>query len=465
MHKSSKLAYANIIQLCFDVLFLIMTYGFTYAVVANMTKLHNISAYLWILIIYIPLWISIMAFRGMYNKTTFYYMDRILRIVILASLLSGLSIGAMFYFIREVSISRLLIGYYIFYSIVIMLLERYVFSVIYRRKSSRNTTPKIILVCSKETYSLFYQYLMKTQIRYNIVGVVQVGKGEVIQNEVNLGVLDDLEEILKKNVVDEVVLSMPRDYIGGVKQYVRLCEQMGITVHIVMNSYDLQLSHVHISMLGPLPLITFHTVTLNPLQKAVKRAMDIVGSLAGILVTLIASLFIVPAIKLDSPGPIIFKQKRVGRYGRVFDFYKFRTMCADAETKKEELLALNEHKDGLMFKIKKDPRITRVGAILRKTSLDELPQFYNVLKGDMSLVGTRPPTLDEVARYDLEHWRRISIKPGLTGMWQVSGRSNILDFDEVVALDTQYIDEWSIWLDFHIILKTVFKVLKRESAY
>ncbi|HWQ89144.1 MAG TPA: sugar transferase, partial [Desulfitobacteriaceae bacterium] len=433
--------------------------------VSNLTKLHDYSDYLWILIIYIPVWIFTMASRGMYNKTTFYYVDRIARNVILASLLSGLCIGAMLYFVKEVSTSRLFIGFFIFYSMVLPMLERYAFSMIYRRNKSFNAAPQLILVCSHDTYSLFSQYLKKTQIRYNIVGVVQVGQGKIIKNVKNLGALDDLEEILKKNIVDEVILSMPRDYFGGVKQYVHLCEQMGITVRIIMNSYDLQMSHVQISMLGPLPMVTFHTVTLNPLQKAIKRSMDIAGASVGLLVTLIASLFIVPAIKLDSPGPIIFKQKRVGRYGRVFDFYKFRTMCADAETKKEELQALNEHKDGLMFKIKEDPRITRIGAILRKTSLDELPQFYNVLKGDMSLVGTRPPTPDEVARYDLEHYRRISIKPGLTGMWQVSGRSNILDFDEVVALDTKYIDKWSIWLDVRIILKTVFKVLKRESAY
>ncbi len=140
-------------------------------------------------------------------------------------------------------------------------------------------------------------------------------------------------------------------------------------------------------------------------------------------------------------------------------------MCADAEAKKKELQKMNEYKDGLMFKIKEDPRITRVGAFLRKTSLDELPQFFNVLKGDMSLVGTRPPTVEEVARYDLEHWRRISIKPGITGNWQVSGRSSITDFDEVVALDTQYIDKWSVWLDICIIFKTFLQVFKRESAY
>jgi exopolysaccharide biosynthesis polyprenyl glycosylphosphotransferase len=212
-------------------------------------------------------------------------------------------------------------------------------------------------------------------------------------------------------------------------------------------------------------MLTYYTVSLNPVSKAIKRFIDIGGSIIGILVTAVVSIFIVPAIKLDSPGPVLFKQKRVGRYGRIFNCYKFRTMCVDAEAKKKELQAMNAYENGLMFKIKEDPRITRVGAFLRKTSLDELPQFLNVLKGDMSLVGTRPPTVDEVAHYDLEHWRRISIKPGITGNWQVSGRSSITDFDEVVALDTQYIDKWSVWLDICIIFKTFFQVFKRDSAY
>lgn len=464
MHKSNKLAYVNIIQFYHDVFCLFLTYGLSYVLASNLTIMHKITEYLWILIIFIPLWVSIMAFRGMYDKTTFYYPDRVFRNVVYASLISGLGIGTMFFFIREISTSRLFIGIFFFNCIVIMLLERYTFSLIYRR-SKLNHKPRIILVCSQEMYSLFRYYLSKTQIRYHIIGIVQVAEEDIIQNEVNLGRLDNLEDILKNEVVDEIMLAMPKDYKGSINQYVRLCEQKGITVHLLLNSYDKLLSRVHISMLGPLPMLTFHTVTLNPVQKAMKRTMDIIGSLVGIMVTLVVAVFIVPAIKLDSPGPLIFKQKRVGRYGRVFDFYKFRTMCADAEAQKMELQAMNEHKDGLMFKIKNDPRITRVGAYLRKTSLDELPQFYNVLKGDMSLVGTRPPTLDEVARYDLEHWRRISIKPGLTGMWQVSGRSDIIDFDEVVALDTQYIDEWSIWLDISILLKTVTQVFKMKSAY
>jgi lipopolysaccharide/colanic/teichoic acid biosynthesis glycosyltransferase len=169
-------------------------------------------------------------------------------------------------------------------------------------------------------------------------------------------------------------------------------------------------------------------------------------------------------IKVTSRGPIFFKQVRVGKNGKRFIIYKFRSMTVDAETRQKELEKLNEC-DGAIFKIKDDPRITGIGKLIRKLSLDELPQFINVLKGEMSLVGTRPPTVDEVAQYQKWHHRRISIRPGLTGLWQVSGRNKINSFDEVVKLDLTYIDNWSIWLDIKIILKTIAVVFKRDRAY
>jgi exopolysaccharide biosynthesis polyprenyl glycosylphosphotransferase len=194
--------------------------------------------------------------------------------------------------------------------------------------------------------------------------------------------------------------------------------------------------------------------------------MDLGGSLFGIIIFGIPMIIVAIMIKLDSKGPVIFKQERVGKNGRRFKIYKFRSMVVDAEQKKKELEKQNKVSGGYMFKIKDDPRITRVGKFIRRTSLDELPQLFNVLFGSMSLVGTRPPTVDEVEKYDTKHWRRLSIKPGITGMWQTSGRSEITNFDEVVALDTYYIDNWSMWLDLKIIIKTAVQlVLKRTGAY
>jgi len=163
---------------------------------------------------------------------------------------------------------------------------------------------------------------------------------------------------------------------------------------------------------------------------------------------------------------VIFKQKRVGMDGRVFVMYKFRTMCNDAEKMKNDLMKENEINDNCLFKIKNDPRVnTRVGRFLRRTSIDEIPQFFNVLLGNMSLVGTRPPTLDEVENYKRSYWRRISIKPGITGMWQVNGRSTVKDFEQVLDLDTRYIDEWNVWLDLELIFKTICVIFRKDNAY
>lgn len=203
--------------------------------------------------------------------------------------------------------------------------------------------------------------------------------------------------------------------------------------------------------------------------------MDIAGGLVGCILTLILTVIIGPIIYLKSPGPIFFSQIRIGLNGKRFKIYKFRSMYMDAEERKKELMSQNKM-DGLMFKMDYDPRIIGsekkgkdgkpkgIGNFIRKTSLDEFPQFFNVLKGDMSLVGTRPPTVDEWEQYELHHRSRMSTKPGITGMWQVSGRSDITDFEEVVRLDTQYIENWSLGLDIKILLKTVVSVLKSEGS-
>lgn len=195
-----------------------------------------------------------------------------------------------------------------------------------------------------------------------------------------------------------------------------------------------------------------------------KRIIDIVFSLVGLLITLIVSMVIYPIINKQSKGPLYFKQKRVGKNGKVFEIYKFRSMYMGAEERKKELMDTNTVNSVHMFKLDNDPRIFPFGQKIRNWSLDELPQFLNVLKGNMSLVGTRPPTLDEYEKYELHHFKRLNMKPGITGMWQVSGRSNITNFEEVVRLDIKYIREWSLLLDFKIILKTILVVLKRNGA-
>jgi exopolysaccharide biosynthesis polyprenyl glycosylphosphotransferase len=211
-------------------------------------------------------------------------------------------------------------------------------------------------------------------------------------------------------------------------------------------------------------MFTYYGKPFGVGQLFLKRCIDVAGALAGLGLTAFLFPFIALAIRLDSPGPLFFRQVRVGESGRLFTCWKFRSMYRDAERQKKELIPLNEM-NGAIFKMRNDPRVTRVGKVLRRMSLDELPQFWNVLRGEMSLVGTRPPTPEEVAGYEHKHRKRICIKPGITGLWQVSGRNDIRDFDEVVRLDIEYIDRWSLWLDVKILTKTFRVLLARNGAY
>ena len=251
----------------------------------------------------------------------------------------------------------------------------------------------------------------------------------------------------------------------------------GITVHVNMAELkNVKGERQFVERIGKYTVITTSVNYMTPRETVMKRALDILGGIVGCIITLILFVILGPMIYIASPGPILFSQMRVGKNGKQFRIYKFRSMYMDAEKRKAELMESNRVKDGMMFKMEFDPRIignqvledgtckTGLGDFIRKTSLDEFPQFFNVLKGDMSLVGTRPPTLDEWNKYELHHRARLAIKPGITGMWQVSGRSDITDFEEVVKLDTKYINEWSMGMDLRILLKTVLIVLRRDGS-
>jgi exopolysaccharide biosynthesis polyprenyl glycosylphosphotransferase len=241
-------------------------------------------------------------------------------------------------------------------------------------------------------------------------------------------------------------------------------EKMGIVVNLNLDLFNLgESGQKRIYTLEKYHVVAFASRLFDYRMVLIKRLTDIIGALIGLMFTVLVGIILAPFLLLESPGPLIFCQERVGVNGRVFRFYKFRSMYVDAEKRKAELMAQNEM-NGLMFKMENDPRITKVGAFIRKTSIDELPQFWNVLKGDMSLVGTRPPTVDEYQQYNYYQKRRISFRPGITGLWQISGRSDITDFDEVVKLDLEYIDNWSLMLDLKIILKTIWVVLRGSGA-
>lgn len=263
-------------------------------------------------------------------------------------------------------------------------------------------------------------------------------------------------------VVDSVLIALEPEH-PKFKDTINLFHVMGVEINISLEDYNLGIPNQRIVKMGDLTVLSGNTQKMALGDTIAKRVLDIIGGIVGLIITGVFVIIIGPAIVIESPGPIFFSQTRIGKNGRRFKIYKFRSMYMDAEERKKELMEKNKM-SGLMFKIDDDPRITKVGKFIRKTSIDEFPQFLNVLKGDMSLVGTRPPTEDEFKQYKARYKKRLNMKPGITGLWQVSGRSSITDFEDVVKLDVQYIENWSLGLDIKILLQTVLVVLKHDGA-
>ena len=319
------------------------------------------------------------------------------------------------------------------------------------------TTNDKVEKCLKDfEHTLYRNYVIKGVV------VTDVDReGEVIREVPVVANEDNFMDYIRMNVVDEVFIN--GDSIDKSEKLAAELLEMGITVHFKLaHESDLRPSKV-VEKCGPYLVLTSSMCIATPRQLFIKRCMDIAGGVVGLLIATVAFVIFAPIIKKQSPGPIFFSQIRVGKNGRQFKIYKFRSMYTDAEERKKELMEQNQMQ-GLMFKMEDDPRIFPIGKFMRKYSIDELPQFFNVLRGDMSLVGTRPPTLDEFERYEAHHHARLGNKPGLTGMWQVSGRSKITDFEEVVSLDTAYISNWNLAMDVRILLKTVKVVLLGRGA-
>lgn len=273
----------------------------------------------------------------------------------------------------------------------------------------------------------------------------------------------DLYDVVCQMAVDEVFICLPGVETIEIREMVQRFEEMGLVCHYNVDIFSHVNPNTYVQRIAGYSVISFAIQSMDSRRLFIKRLIDIVGSLVGIIITCIITPFVALAIKIESPGPVFFSQTRIGKNGRRFKIWKFRSMYIDAEERKKELEAQNEVK-GLMFKMENDPRITKVGKFIRKTSIDETPQFFNIFMGDMSLIGTRPPTVDEFEQYNGYYRRRLSITPGLTGMWQVSGRSDIQDFDEIVKLDLEYIDNWSLRLDMKILFMTVYTVLLGKGS-
>lgn len=301
---------------------------------------------------------------------------------------------------------------------------------------------------------------------YHIVGFVDDNpeKGEIdIGRFKALGSSNNLARLIESEAVDEVIITLPWMYHRKIMGIVRECQRRQVSARIVPDLFQMSLSKVDVDDIGGVPLIGVREVGFDRGSLLVKRGMDILGAVLGLTLGAPLLLLIGLVIRIDSPGSTFFRQTRVGVGGKLFEIYKFRSMRQGAEAELEQLRDLNEA-DGPLFKIQDDPRLTRVGRFLRRTSLDELPQLWNVLRGEMSLVGPRPPLPAEVSCYVEWHKRRLEVRPGMTGLPQVRGRS-LLSFDEMVLLDIYYIENWSLWLDLKILLRTIPHVLRGDGAY
>ena len=351
-----------------------------------------------------------------------------------------------------------IVGVNTIFILVLNILIRKVWKFLSRQKKY---TQRILLVTTRARVERVLKQL--STYEYGYVSAVCIVEDEPFESSnFTVVTLDNLVTYATRSVVDQVVINLPSENFL-IADFVSQFEMMGLPVAVNIAALEFVTnSEKAIQRFGNSSVVNFSTTFYRSSDVALKRMMDITGSLFGLMICGIVSIFLVPLIKKDG-GPAIFAQDRVGRNGRIFKFYKFRSMRVDAEEIKKDLMSQNQMQGG-MFKIENDPRITKIGHFIRKTSLDELPQFWNVLKGDMSLVGTRPPTLDEYMTYTPEQKRRLSFKPGITGLWQISGRSNITNFDDVVKLDVSYLDGWTIWKDIEILLKTIKVVVMKDGA-
>ncbi len=351
-----------------------------------------------------------------------------------------------------------IVGVNTLFILVLNLFIRKIWKVLSHQKKY---TQRILLVTTRARIERVLKQLSTYEYGY-VSAICIVDDGSFEYSNVEVVHLDNLVTYATRAVVDQVLINLPSEKFM-VADFISQFEIMGLPVAVNIAVLDFVTnSEKAIQHFGDSSVVNFSTTFYRSSDVALKRMMDIIGSLIGLVFCGIVSIFLVPLIKKDG-GPAIFAQDRVGRNGRVFKFYKFRSMIVDAEEIKKDLMSQNQMQGG-MFKIENDPRVTKIGHFIRKTSLDELPQFLNVLKGDMSLVGTRPPTLDEYMKYTPEQKRRLSFKPGITGLWQISGRSNITNFDDVVKLDVTYLDGWTIWKDIEILLKTIKVVFMKNGA-
>jgi exopolysaccharide biosynthesis polyprenyl glycosylphosphotransferase len=389
-------------------------------------------------------------------------------IIIKAAVVTFVGFGSVVFLTNIKYISRLFSIIFILLSLLMISIEKtaiYMFMHSVRRRG--HNFRRLVIVGTGARAARFVDKIRRhPEWGFLLVGAIddEPARGtKRVHNIDVIGNLEDLSWILRKNVIDEVVFMVPRLRLNYIEKAIHDCEIIGVKATLAVDLFDLRIAKVRQVELDGIPMLTFETTIAREWQLMVKKLMDMAISIFIIVIFSPAMLFVLLLIKATSPGPVLFRQERVGLNGRRFMLIKFRTMYIDSEVNMEYLKDKNEV-GGPVFKMRKDPRITPLGRILRKFSIDELPQLFNVFVGQMSLVGPRPSLPTEVKEYQNWQRRRLSMRPGLTCLWQIYGRSK-LNFDEWMELDLQYLDNWSLWLDIKILVKTIPVVLFGVGAY
>ena len=435
-------------------------------VVAEMSASFN--DYLVALFLVVPIWCLMLYLNGMYQSMRTRSMLEILWIVIKASFLTTITFGTVVFFFKMDFVSRVFFALFISFSSSAVLLEKMViFSIMhYVRRQGYNYRRIIVVGTGRRAVGFISKIKSHPEWGLRIAGLIDYEKihtGKDIEGIRVIGSLEDIPHILHNYTNDEVVFIVPRAALSQIENSIYVCETEGIKATVAVDLFELKIARARQSELEDIPLITFETTFGEEWQLFVKRAFDIIISALGLIMLSPFFLMVAILIKITSTGPVFYRQKRIGLNGRRFILYKFRSMRKGAHEKLSELTDKNEMK-GPVFKIKKDPRVTPIGRFLRKFSIDEFPQLYNVFVGHMSLVGPRPAIPKEVAQYEPWQRRRLSMRPGLTCLWQISGRNRV-NFDEWMKLDLQYIDKWALLLDFKIIIKTIPVVIFGIGGY
>jgi exopolysaccharide biosynthesis polyprenyl glycosylphosphotransferase len=431
------------------------------------TILFPLSWYLKLVLLVLPIWSVLFYLVGLYRYWRGVGIWKESWAIFKAILPGSLILGFFVFAFKFHFVSRIFIFLFAFLDLILVVGFRWAVRNAVHLLGGKSESFRVILIVGigeqvlKVAKAIEKYQDLGLKIRGFLITDAQAPPQQVNQYPV-LGRAKDLPQLLENEVIDEVIFALSQEELRNMGDLFLLCEERGITVRVTIDFFPHIISKTHLEEMDGLPLLTFSTTPKNELLLILRRTFDVIGSIVLILFLSPLLLLIIILIRLESPGPVIYRQVRVGLNGRKFTFYKFRSMVQGADKLKHDLTAYNIM-GGPVFKMRDDPRVTRVGRFLRKSSLDELPQLINVLRGDMSFVGPRPPIPEEVEQYQGWQRRRLSMKPGITGLWQISGRNQI-DFDQWMKLDLEYIDNWSLWLDVKILLKTIPTVIFGRGA-